>query len=38
MAKCGVCGMDTDKNPCITEDGKCTLCNQKLDMKKQASK
>jgi hypothetical protein len=32
--KCAVCGMDVDKNPCLTTDGKCNLCDKKLTEEK----
>lgn len=28
MPKCGLCGGDAPKQPCITEDGKCTVCGR----------
>jgi len=29
MPKCGLCGGDAPKQPCITEDGECDLCGKK---------
>lgn len=30
MAKCGICGGDAPKQPCITEAGECDLCGRKV--------
>ena len=30
MPKCGICGGEAPKQPCITEDGKCDLCGKKV--------
>ena len=30
MVKCGICGGEAPKQPCITEDGKCDLCGKKV--------
>jgi len=30
MPKCGICGGEAPKQPCITEDGKCDLCDRKV--------
>jgi hypothetical protein len=35
MAQCGICGMQMPKHPTVTENGKCSACNQKLEMKKE---
>lgn len=29
MPKCGLCGGDAPKQPCITEDDRCDLCGKK---------
>ena len=34
MPKCGICGGDAPKQPCITEDGKCDLCQKGVVLKK----
>lgn len=34
--KCEVCGMDIQKEPCISKDGKCQVCNQKLTLENQS--
>ena len=33
MPTCGICGGETPKQPCITEDGKCDLCNREVVLK-----
>lgn len=38
MAKCAVCGMDIQKNPCIDESGKCNVCGKKLQAEEQTKK
>ncbi|MDY6908475.1 MAG: hypothetical protein SWC40_00740 [Thermodesulfobacteriota bacterium] len=30
MPKCGICGGEAPRQPCITEDGKCDLCGKKV--------
>jgi len=30
MPKCGLCGKEVDKQPKITEDGKCSECGAEL--------
>jgi len=30
VPKCGICGGDAPKQPCITEEGKCDLCGKKV--------
>jgi CRISPR/Cas system-associated protein Cas10 (large subunit of type III CRISPR-Cas system) len=30
MEKCGVCGMSLDRKPMIDREGKCDVCNKKL--------
>jgi len=30
MPKCGICGGEAPKQPCITEEGKCGLCGKKV--------
>ena len=32
MVKCGICGGEAPKQPCITEDGKCDLCGRKVKL------
>lgn len=32
MPKCGICGGDAPKQPCITEDGKCNLCGREVTL------
>lgn len=32
MPKCGICGGEAPKQPCITEDGKCDLCGKKVKL------
>jgi len=29
MAKCGLCGGEAPRQPCITTDGRCDLCGKK---------
>ncbi len=38
MAKCGVCGMDADKQPTIKADGTCSACGKKLKMEEEKKK
>ena len=40
MPKCGICGGDAPKQPFITEDGNCDLCERKvvLEEEKNAGK
>jgi len=33
MAKCGICGGEAPRQPCITEDGKCDLCGREVVLK-----
>jgi phosphoribosylaminoimidazole (AIR) synthetase len=30
MSKCGICGGEAPRQPCITEQGKCDLCGKKV--------
>jgi hypothetical protein len=30
MVKCGICGGEAPRQPGITEEGKCDLCNRKV--------
>jgi len=30
MVKCGICGGEAPKQPCITEEGKCDICHKKV--------
>jgi hypothetical protein len=32
MPKCGICGGEAPKQPCITEEGKCDLCGKKVKL------
>jgi DNA-directed RNA polymerase subunit RPC12/RpoP len=36
--KCGICGGEAPKQPCITEDGKCDLCGKEVILKEEAKK
>lgn len=38
MPKCGICGGDAPKQPCITEDGKCDLCGKKVVLEEEKKK
>ena len=38
MPKCGICGGDAPKQPCITEDGKCDLCGRKVVLEEEKKK
>ena len=38
MVKCGICGGEAPKQPCITEDGKCDLCGKEVMLKEEAEK
>ncbi len=38
MAKCGVCGMELDKQPKVAQDGKCSECGKKLEMEESKKK
>lgn len=33
MPKSGICGGDAPKQQCITEDGKCDLCQREVVLK-----
>jgi hypothetical protein len=30
MVKCGICGGEAPRQPCITEEGKCDLCGKEI--------
>jgi phosphoribosylaminoimidazole (AIR) synthetase len=30
MVKCGICGGEAPRQPCITEEGTCDLCGKKV--------
>ncbi len=32
MPKCGICGGDAPRQPCITEEGKCDLCQREVKL------
>lgn len=32
MVKCGICGGEAPKQPCITEEGNCNLCGKKVKL------
>jgi hypothetical protein len=32
MPKCGICGGEAPKQPCITEEGKCDICVKKVTL------
>lgn len=32
MPKCGICGGEAPKQPCITEKGECDLCGRKVKL------
>ncbi len=34
MEKCGVCGKQVEKSPCVNKNGKCTECHEKLKTEK----
>ena len=38
MPKCGICGGDAPKQPCITEDGKCDLCGRNVVLAEEKKK
>jgi len=38
MPKCGICGGDAPKQPCITEEGKCDLCGRKVVLEEEKEK
>jgi DNA-directed RNA polymerase subunit RPC12/RpoP len=38
MEKCGVCGAEVPKQPCITKDGTCDTCHHKLELKEEKKK
>lgn len=33
MGKCGICGGEVPKRPCITDDGRCDACHRELILK-----
>ncbi len=38
MPKCGICGGEAPKQPCITEEGKCDLCDRKVVLEEDKKK
>lgn len=36
MPKCGICGGEAPRQPCITEDGKCDLCGKEVRLAEEA--
>lgn len=32
MVKCGICGGEAPRQPCITEQGTCNICNKKVKL------
>lgn len=38
MPKCGICGGDAPKQPCITEDDKCDLCGRNVVLAEEKKK
>lgn len=34
--KCEACGMTIDKQPCLSNEGKCTVCGKKLTAEQQS--
>ncbi|MGB9927779.1 MAG: hypothetical protein ACPK85_05175 [Methanosarcina sp.] len=32
MVKCGICGGEAPKQPCITEQGACDICGKKVKL------
>jgi hypothetical protein len=38
MPKCGICGGEAPKQPCIKEDGKCDLCDRKVVLEEEKKK
>jgi hypothetical protein len=38
MPKCGICGGDAPKQPCITENGECDLCGKKVTLAEKPEK
>ena len=38
MVKCGICGGEAPKQPCITEEGNCDLCGKKVALAEEQEK
>jgi hypothetical protein len=38
MVKCGICGGEAPKQPCITEEGTCNICGKKVSLAEEKSK
>jgi len=38
MPKCSICGGEAPRQPCITEDGKCDLCDKEVMLAEAAKK
>ncbi len=38
MPKCGICGGEAPRQPCITEEGKCDLCGKKVGLAEEGKK
>ena len=38
MPKCGICGGEAPKLPCVTEEGKCELCGRKVKLAEEQEK
>lgn len=38
MVKCGICGGEAPKQPCITEEGNCNLCGKKVVLAEEKEK
>jgi phosphoribosylaminoimidazole (AIR) synthetase len=38
MPKCGICGGEAPRQPCITEEGKCDLCGKKVGLAEEEKK
>ena len=36
MVKCGICGGEAPKQPCITEEGNCDICGKKVMLAEQS--
>ncbi len=38
MPKCGICGGEAPRQPCITEGSKCDLCKKKVGLAEEGNK
>ena len=38
MVKCGICGGEAPKQPCITEEGNCNLYGKKVTLAEEEKK